>query len=219
MTSRLEIVRGLEESGVVAIIRLQDAGRVRAVFDALAEGGVRALEVTMTVPGAVRLIEEMAASLPRGLLLGAGTVLDPETARQVILAGARFVVAPTLHHGVIELCHRYDAAVLPGCFSPTEILSAWQAGADMVKVFPATALGPRFIRDLRGPLPQIKVVPTGGVSLDNVGEWIKAGASAVGVGSAMLDPKAIAEGRYEVLTAHARKVIEDIRAARAATKP
>ncbi|MPY88472.1 MAG: bifunctional 4-hydroxy-2-oxoglutarate aldolase/2-dehydro-3-deoxy-phosphogluconate aldolase [Luteitalea sp.] len=215
MTSRVDIVREIENSGVVAIIRMQDPGRVRAVFDALAEGGVRALEVTMTVPGAMRLIEEIAASLPSGLVLGAGTVLDPETARHAILAGARFIVAPVLHHGVIELCHRYDVAVVPGCFSPTEILSAWQAGADVVKVFPASALGTGFVRDLRGPLPQIKILPTGGVSLENVGEWIKSGACAVGVGSAMLDPKAIAEGRYEVLTANARRVVESIRTARA----
>jgi 2-dehydro-3-deoxyphosphogluconate aldolase/(4S)-4-hydroxy-2-oxoglutarate aldolase len=162
----------------------------------------------------VGLIEQLASHLPKGLRLGAGTVLDPETARQVILAGASFIVAPTLHLGVIEMCHRYDVAAMPGCFTPTEILTAWQAGADVVKVFPATALGPQFFKDIRGPLPQIKMMPTGGVSLANAGDWITAGAVAVGVGTALLDPKAIAESRFDVITGNARTVVDAVRAAR-----
>jgi 2-dehydro-3-deoxyphosphogluconate aldolase/(4S)-4-hydroxy-2-oxoglutarate aldolase len=143
-------------------------------------------------------------------------VLDPETARQVILSGASFIVAPTLNLATIEMCHRYDVAAMPGCFTPTEILTAWQAGADVVKVFPATALGPQFFKDLRGPLPQIKMMPTGGVSLTNAGEWITAGAVAVGVGTALLDPKAIAESRFEVIADNARTVVAAVAKARGA---
>jgi 2-dehydro-3-deoxyphosphogluconate aldolase/(4S)-4-hydroxy-2-oxoglutarate aldolase len=214
MPSRNDLVHDIEECGIVAVVRMQDPDRVRDVVNALAAGGVRALELTMTVPRAVSLIEELTATLPSEFRLGAGTVLDTETAREVILAGAKFVVSPVLNHDVIQLCHRYDVAVLPGCFTPTEILSAWQAGADIVKVFPATAVGPGFFRDVRGPLPQVRLLPTGGVSLENVGEWIKAGACAVGIGSSMLDPKAIAEGRFDVITANARIAVEGVRAAR-----
>ncbi len=211
---RAEVVRAIEANGVVAVIRLQDPARLRAVVDALAEGGVRALEVTMTVPRAIEMIAQLAPSLPEGFLLGAGTVLDPETARLAILAGARFVVGPVFRPEVIALCHRYDVAMMPGCFTPTEILAAWEAGADVVKVFPATALGPGFLKDVRGPLPQVKLMPTGGVTLDNAGEWLKAGAVAVGVGTALLDSKAIMAGNYGVVTTNARRIVENIRAAR-----
>lgn len=212
--SRLQVVQEIESSGVVAVIRLKEPAKLRAVVDALMEGGVTALEVTMTVPGAVGLIEGLARTLPGDFNLGAGTVLDPETARQVILAGAKFIVAPTLNLATIEICHRYDVAALPGCFTPTEILTAWQAGADLIKVFPATALGPSFFKDVRGPLPQIKLMPTGGVTLANAGEWIKAGAVAVGVGTALTDTKAIADGNFAAITENARIVVESVRAAR-----
>lgn len=213
--SRLETIREVENTGVVAVIRMKEADKLRAVIDALLEGGVRALELTMTVPGAVGLIEELARDLPGEFQLGAGTVLDPETARQVILAGARYIVAPTLNLEVIRLCHRYDVAVMPGCFTPTEILTAWEAGADLVKVFPATALGPGFFKDVRGPLPQIRMMPTGGVTLANAGEWIKAGATAIGVGTALVDTKAIAAGNFAQIAANARHLIDAVRAARA----
>ena len=144
--SRLQVVQDVAASGVVAVIRMKDPSKLKGVADALIAGGVTAMEVTMTVPGAVGLIEQLAKDLPKGLRLGAGTVLDPETARQVILAGASFIVAPTLNLATIEMCHRYDVAVMPGCFTPTEILTAWQAGADVVKVFPATALGPAVLQ-------------------------------------------------------------------------
>ncbi len=212
---RAGIVRGVEETGVVAVIRMKEPDKLRAVVDALVDGGVRALEVTMTVPGAVGLIEQLAKNLPAGFYLGAGTVLDPETARHVILAGAQFLVAPVLNVDVIRLGHRYDVAVMPGCFSPTEILTAWEAGADVVKVFPATALGPGFFKDVRGPLPQVKMMPTGGVTLANAGEWIKAGAVAIGVGTALLDTKAIAAGDFTQISANARQLIESVKAARA----
>lgn len=213
--SRLEVVQGIEASGVVAVIRMKEADKLRAVIDALLEGGVRALELTMTVPGAIGLIEKLAKDVPGEFLLGAGTVLDPETARQVILTGARYIVAPVLNLDVIKLCHRYDVAAMPGCFTPTEILTAWDAGADVVKVFPATALGPGFFKDIRGPLPQVKMMPTGGVTLANAGEWIKAGAVAIGVGTALVDAKAVAAGDFKQIAANARHLVESVRAARA----
>jgi 2-dehydro-3-deoxyphosphogluconate aldolase / (4S)-4-hydroxy-2-oxoglutarate aldolase len=211
--SRLRVLQEVEASGVVAVIRIKEPDKLRAVVDALVEGGVRALEVTMTVPGAVGLIERLARELPTGFELGAGTVLDPETARQVILSGAKFIVAPTLL-ATIEMCHRYDVAMMPGCFTPTEILTAWQAGADIIKVFPATALGPSYFKDVRGPLPQIRMMPTGGVTLENAGEWIKAGAIAIGVGTSLLETRAIAEGNFKKITENARILVDAVKAAR-----
>ena len=200
---------------MVAVIRMREAGKLRAVVEALGEGGVRALEVTMTVPGAIDLIGQLAPTLPKGVILGAGTILDAETARLAILAGAQFIVGPVFRPEVIAMCHRYDIAAMPGCFTPTEILSAWEAGADVVKVFPATALGPGFLKDVRGPLPQVKLMPTGGVSLDNAGDWIAAGAVAVGVGTALLDAAAIAAGDYALITANAKRIAGSVAAARA----
>jgi 2-dehydro-3-deoxyphosphogluconate aldolase/(4S)-4-hydroxy-2-oxoglutarate aldolase len=209
---RAATVAELEKLGVVAVIRMKDAEKLRAVVDAIAAGGVRAIEVTMTVPGAVSLIAKLAASLPTDILLGAGTVTDAATARAVIDAGARFVVGPVYRPEVISACNDRDVAVAPGCFTPTEILDAHERGADIVKDFPATALGPQFIKDVRAPLPHIKLMPTGGVSLDNAGDWIRAGAVAVGVGSALLDAKAIEEGRLDVLTNNARRIVASVNA-------
>ena len=213
-TSRADAVRMIEETGVVGIIRMKDPSRLRGVVDALAEGGVRALEITMTVPGAVELIRQTASTLPSGFLLGAGTVLDAETTRRVVDAGARFIVSPVMRLEVISAARACDVPVLPGCFSPTEILTAWDAGADLIKVFPATPLGPTYLRDVHGPLPDVKLVPTGGVSVDNVGDWIKAGAAAVGVGSALLDSEAIAAGRFEAVRDRARRLVSNVGAAR-----
>src|SRR6478672_2980116 len=211
---RTDVVTRIEALGVVAVIRLKDPTRLRAVVDAMAQGGLRALEVTMTVPGAVGLIRELAPALPAGFLLGAGTVTDAATAHAVIDAGASFVVGPVFRPEVIAACHQHDVAAMPGCFSPTEILAAHECGADIVKVFPATMLGPQFIRDVRAPLPQVKLMPTGGVTLDNAGDWIRAGAVAVGLGSALLDAAAIDGGRFEVITANARRVVANVAAAR-----
>ncbi len=213
---RQEAIDIIEAVGVVAVIRLQDPARLYGVVDALASGGVRALEVTMTVPHAIQLIGKIAPTLPADFALGAGTVLDPDTARAAILAGARFIVGPILNTAVIDLCHRHDVAVMPGCFSPTEILAAWQAGADIVKVFPATALGPAYFKDLRGPLPQIKLMPTGGVTLENAGEWIAAGAVAIGAGTAMIDRKAVDAGDYATIADRARRFVDAVRASRVA---
>jgi 2-dehydro-3-deoxyphosphogluconate aldolase/(4S)-4-hydroxy-2-oxoglutarate aldolase len=211
---RSETVRRIEELGVVAVIRLRDPGKLRAVVDAIAAGGVRALEVTMTVPGAVDLIRGLAPTLPEGFLLGAGTVIDAATAHAVIDAGAQFVISPVFRREVIEACHERGVPVAPGCFTPTEILDAYEAGADIVKVFPATALGPQYIKDVRAPLPQLKLMPTGGVSPDNAGDWIRAGAVAVAAGSSLLDAAAIESGRFEVITANARRIVENVAAAR-----
>jgi 2-dehydro-3-deoxyphosphogluconate aldolase/(4S)-4-hydroxy-2-oxoglutarate aldolase len=211
---RAATVQAMEQLGVVAVIRMRDARKLRSVIDALAEGGVRAIEVTMTVPNAVGLIGELAPTLPDGFLLGAGTVTDAATARAVIEAGARFVVGPVFRRDVMDACREQDVAVAPGCFSPTEILDAYEYGADIVKVFPATALGPQFIKDIRAPLPQLKLMPTGGVTLDNAGDWIRAGAVVVGVGSALLDAAAIENGRLEVITANARRIVASVESAR-----
>ncbi len=211
---RADTVRRIEACGVVAVIRLQDGTRLRAVVDALARGGITALEVTMTVPRAIALIGEIAPSLPPGFLIGAGTVVDAETARAAIDAGARFIVGPVFRPAVIEAAHAAGAAAMPGCFSPTEILAAWDAGADLVKVFPATALGPAYFKDLRGPMPHVRLMPTGGVSLENAGDWIRAGAVAIGVGGALVDPKLVAAGNYDGITERAKRFIERVRTAR-----
>jgi 2-dehydro-3-deoxyphosphogluconate aldolase / (4S)-4-hydroxy-2-oxoglutarate aldolase len=213
-TQRAAVTAAIEQAGVVAIIRMKEPEKVRAVAEAIAAGGARALEVTMTVPRAVELIAELAPTMPSGFLLGAGTVVDAATAKRVIDAGAQFVVGPVFRREVIAACHERDVPVLPGCFTPTEILEAWDAGADIVKVFPATALGPGFIKDVRAPLPHVKLMPTGGVTLDNAGEWIKAGAVAVGVGTALLDAKAIAAGDYATLRVNAERIVANVRTAR-----
>jgi len=213
-TDRARTTRAIEALGVVAVIRLKDGGKLRAVVDALAAGGVKALELTMTVPGAVELIRHLAPALPPGFLLGAGTVLDSETARAVIGAGAGFVVSPVFRPAIVHTCHECGIPAMPGCFSPTEILAAYECGADIVKVFPATMLGPQFIKDVRAPLPQVKLMPTGGVTVDNAGDWIRAGAVAVGLGSALVDAAAIERGAFDVIEGKARQVVANIAVAR-----
>jgi len=212
--TRATITEDIEAHGVVAVIRMKEPDRVRAVIDALAAGGLRALEVTMTVPGAIDLIAQIAPTLPKGFLFGAGTVNDADTAARAIDAGARFIVSPVFRRSVIDACHARDVPAMPGCYTPTEILDAWDAGADVVKVFPATTLGPGYLKDVRAPLPQVKLMPTGGVTVENAGDWIKAGAVAVGVGSALLDAQAIAGGQYHVLEEKARRIVANVRAAR-----
>ena len=172
----------IEQSGIIAIVRFDRSEELVRVARAVSEGGVNVIEFTMTIPSALRTIEEAAQELGDQVLIGAGTVLDPETARAAILAGAEFIVAPTLNRQVIELCHRYDKVVIPGAYTPTEILSAWEWGADFVKVFPAEIGGPAYFKAVRAPLPQVKLIPVGGVSLDNTAEFIRAGAAAIAVG-------------------------------------
>jgi 2-dehydro-3-deoxyphosphogluconate aldolase/(4S)-4-hydroxy-2-oxoglutarate aldolase len=214
--TRDAIRQEIERLGVVAVIRMKDPAKLRAVFDALADGGVKAIEVTMTVPGAVDLIGQLAKSLPSGIVLGAGTVIDAVTANAVIDAGARFIVSPVFRRDVVRICLERGVVAAPGCFSPTEILDAHEMGADVVKVFPATALGPQYIKDLRAPMPQLRLMPTGGVTLDNAGDWIRAGAVAVGVGSALLDTNAIDEGRLDVIANNARRIVASVASARPA---
>src|SRR4051812_5855946 len=175
MTRRAEAANSIRRSGVVAVVRTRESDRVTAIAEALLEGGLSAIEITTTVPGAVDVLRALSSSLGNRVLLGAGTVLDLDSARRVIDAGARFIASPIFRRGLLELCHEHDVAVAPGCFSPTEIFEAWEAGADFVKVFPAAALGPSYFRELRGPLPHLPIMPTGGVTLDNVGDWIQAG--------------------------------------------
>ena len=211
---RADTTTSIEREGIVAVIRLEQAAALPMVVEALAAGGVRAIEVTMTVPGAIESIRQLAASASADLLLGAGTVLDPEKARRAIDAGARFVVAPVFRPALIEACHAGGVPALPGCYTPTEILNAWDAGADIVKVFPAGGLGPAFFKDVRAPLPHVKLMPTGGVSIDNAGEWIRAGAVAVGVGGALIDPRLVAAGDFAAITERAARIVENVRAAR-----
>jgi 2-dehydro-3-deoxyphosphogluconate aldolase/(4S)-4-hydroxy-2-oxoglutarate aldolase len=183
------------------------------VVDALAEGGIRALEVTMTVPGAVEIIRTLAPTMPSGFVFGAGTVVDAETVHRVVDAGAQFVVSPVFRRAVIEACQARNVASMPGCLTPTEILDAWDAGADIVKVFPATTFGPGYLKDVRAPLPQVKLMPTGGVTVENAGDWIRAGAVAVGVGSSLLDTTAIASGDFAVIRTLAERMVANVRAA------
>jgi 2-dehydro-3-deoxyphosphogluconate aldolase/(4S)-4-hydroxy-2-oxoglutarate aldolase len=212
-SSRAEVVKRIEQKGVVAVVRLTDEGAGRAVAAALIDGGVDAIEITMTVPRASELIAQLSEAFPDALI-GAGTVTDARTARDVITAGAKFVVGPVFRPAMVEACLERDVPVMPGCFSPTEILAAWELGADIVKVFPATSLAPSFIKDLRGPFPAIKLMPTGGVSRDNVPEWIRAGAVAVGAGTSLVDPKAIQARRFQTITENARAFIDAVRSAR-----
>jgi 2-dehydro-3-deoxyphosphogluconate aldolase/(4S)-4-hydroxy-2-oxoglutarate aldolase len=202
------------DCGVVAVLRADSSAELMDVAKALREGGVVAIEVTMTTPGALKVIEE-AASKMKDSIIGVGSVLDPETARAAILAGAEYVVAPTLNLDVIEMAKRYGKIVMPGAFTPTEILTAWQAGADVVKVFPASVGGPAYFKDVKGPLPQVRLMPTGGVDLTTTGAFIKAGACAVGAGSAMVDKKAVTAGKFDVIAETARKFVEEVRKARA----
>lgn len=216
--TRRDVLDIIETTGVVAVVRLTDAAQAAGVAAALSAGGVRAIEITMTVPRAVELIAELSDSLHADVIVGAGTVVDPDTAEAVIGAGARFVVSPVLRPAVIDVCKRHDVAAMPGCFTPTEILTAWEAGADIVKVFPATALGPTFFKDIRGPLPQLRLMPTGGVTRDNAGEWIRAGAVAIGVGTALVDQRAVTAGQFEVLADNARHFVQAVQQARSSVE-
>jgi len=215
MVSREEVLAQIEQTGVVAVIRASDSAQLMDVVSALAAGGVTCTEVTMTTPNALEVIAEAAKNFAGKCVIGVGTVLDAETARAAILAGAEFVVSPILNLGVIEICRRYSKAVVPGAFTPTEIVTAWQAGADLVKVFPATKLGPEFFKDMKGPLPQIKLTPTGGVNLDNAAAFIKAGAVALGVGSSLVSKKALAAGDFAAIEKTAAAFIKTVAQARA----
>ncbi|HTR98318.1 MAG TPA: bifunctional 4-hydroxy-2-oxoglutarate aldolase/2-dehydro-3-deoxy-phosphogluconate aldolase [Bacteroidota bacterium] len=209
-----ETLDAMLAGGVVAVIRMKDVERLSRVVMAIREGGVKCIEITMTVPGAVEIIAGMVKSVPPDVIIGAGTVTDKGTAIDVVTAGAKFVVSPVFRPDVVSVTRAAGVVAVPGCYTPTEILSAWEAGADIVKVFPATTLGPKYFKDIAGPFPHIRLMPTGGVTIDNVGEWIRAGAVAVGIGGDLLDKKAIEEGRYEVLTEKAARMVRNFKEAR-----
>jgi 2-dehydro-3-deoxyphosphogluconate aldolase / (4S)-4-hydroxy-2-oxoglutarate aldolase len=214
---RTQIIKQIEETGLVPVVRAASADEAMRVIDAIKEGGVSVLEITMTVPGAVKVIEEVVAKYGSEATVGAGTVLDPETARVCILAGAQFIVSPALNLDTIALCRRYSVPVMPGALTPTEVVTAWTAGADFVKVFPCGSVGgASYIKNLKGPLPHIKFIPTGGVSLKTAADFIKAGSSALGVGTDLVDVKAIRAGEARVVTERAKQFTEIIREARAA---
>jgi 2-dehydro-3-deoxyphosphogluconate aldolase / (4S)-4-hydroxy-2-oxoglutarate aldolase len=210
-----QVMARIRDVGIVPVIRAESADEAARVIDAIRAGGVSVLEITMTVPGAVGLIAEVARRVGNDVVVGAGTVLDAETARAVILAGARFVVSPALDLATIACCRRYGVPVAPGALTPTEVVAAWQAGADIVKVFPANAVGgASYIKALKAPLPQIELCPTGGVSLETAADFIKAGASALGVGNDLVDLKALRAGQAQAITEKAKRFVEIVKTAR-----
>jgi len=215
MSRKEERLNVIIESGVVAVIRVSSADDLVNICSALADGGIKAVEITMTSPGALEAISETTQVLNGKAIVGAGSVIDAETARSCILAGAEFIVGPILDLDMVRLCNRYGKIVIPGAFSPTEILTCWEAGVDVVKVFPATSLGPSFIKDVLGPLPQVKLMPTGGIDINNVSEYINAGAACVGVGSALVDKTIVHEKRWDDLTERARQYVSAVKEARA----
>jgi 2-dehydro-3-deoxyphosphogluconate aldolase / (4S)-4-hydroxy-2-oxoglutarate aldolase len=204
----------IADNGLIAIVRLDDLSAAVPLAEALLRGGVKNVEFTFTNPLAGRVIEQVRLALDENANVGAGTVLDPETARNAILSGAEFVVTPTLNLATIELCNRYGVPTVIGAFTPTEILTAWQAGATYVKVFPATVVGPQYLKDVRGPLPQVKLIPTGGVNVDNAAAFVRAGASAIAVGSNLVDAPTVSAERWDVLEERARQFSEVVVAAR-----
>jgi 2-dehydro-3-deoxyphosphogluconate aldolase/(4S)-4-hydroxy-2-oxoglutarate aldolase len=210
MATRAEVLDLILRTKVMAVIRMRDADKLARVTAAITRGGVKAIEITMTVPGALEVIRTMAEEKAAGTIVGAGTILDAETALAAIRAGADFIVSPVLNPDIVRACRGAGVFVVPGAFTPTEIVEAWDLGADVVKVFPATSLGPAFFKDLRGPLPSIRLMATGGVSLDNAPEFIRQGACCVAVGTALLDPKAIERDDWEALTQRARALVESL---------
>jgi 2-dehydro-3-deoxyphosphogluconate aldolase / (4S)-4-hydroxy-2-oxoglutarate aldolase len=213
MIPKLKVLEKIMASGLVAVVRAESSEQAIKIADACLKGGVAAIEITFTVPGAVDVIKDLARTYKSGeLIIGAGTVLDPETARTAILAGAEYVVSPCLNIETIKLCNRYQIPVMPGAMTIKEVVEAMEAGADIVKVFPGEAFGPSFIKAVKGPLPQAPLMPTGGVSLDNVGEWIKAGCVAVGVGGNLT--AGAKTGDYESITRIGKQFIEKISQAR-----
>jgi 2-dehydro-3-deoxyphosphogluconate aldolase/(4S)-4-hydroxy-2-oxoglutarate aldolase len=214
-----ETVQRLKQIGIVPIVRTTNAEAAIRAVEAIAEGGIPCAEITMTVDGAIRALEKVADKFGDRIILGAGTVLDPETARACMLAGAEFFVTPSLNTRTIEVVKRYSKAMFPGALTPTEIVAAWEAGADAIKVFPCSALGgAKYIKALKGPFPQMEFVPTGGVNLETVTEFLAAGCCAVGVGSELVDNKSVASGNYDVFTERARQFRQKIADARQSLK-
>lgn len=211
---KVEVLNTIRETGIIAIMRAQSSDQLIAAADAIKMGGVRAVEVTMTTPGALGVISEAKERYGSDVIFGAGTVLDPETGRAAILAGADFVVSPTLNLRLVELCHRYSIPVAPGCYSPTEVLAGWEAGADFIKLFPASLGGPGLVKAILAPLPQVRIIPVGGVNLDTAADFVRSGAAALGVGSSLVSQKLLDEGAMEELTRRAAAYIEQVKKGR-----
>ncbi len=214
MTSQ-KILAAIIEAGVVPVVRAASAGQALQAIEAMYRGGIRAAEVTMTVPGAVRVLEKVADEFGDRIVLGAGTVLDPESARICMLAGANFFVTPNLRLSTIEMCKRYSKVICPGALTPTEVVTAWENGADVVKIFPADSMGgPKYIKALKAPLPHIQMIPTGGVSVETAGDFIKAGACAVAAGGELVNAKLMQDGNWEAIERRAQDILAAVRMAR-----
>ena len=216
---RAAIIELIESTGIIAVIRGDNAAQALDICQALQAGGVTACEIAMTTPGALRAIEQAAEKFGKDTAVGVGTVLDAATATAAIHAGAAFIFAPVVDRDVIETAHRYDKPVVPGALTPTEILTAWSAGADLVKVFPANHFGPKYLKDIHGPLPQVKLTPTGGVDLKTAADWIKAGACALGVGSSLVNMELVRAGKWQELTSLARQYVQIVAEARQSILP
>jgi 2-dehydro-3-deoxyphosphogluconate aldolase/(4S)-4-hydroxy-2-oxoglutarate aldolase len=211
MPAHFDILKRLIEGKVVAVVRLDSGDQLIKVAQALNAGGISAIEFTVPTPNSLEMIKQASTYFGDKVIMGAGTVLDPETARAAILAGAQFIVTPALKLATIELCHRYGKPIIPGALTPTEILTAWEAGADMVKVFPADSMGPAYLKAVLAPLPQVRLAPTGGVSADNATAYLKAGATALGVGGKLVDIAAVARGDWGAVTAEAERLMNAVR--------
>jgi 2-dehydro-3-deoxyphosphogluconate aldolase/(4S)-4-hydroxy-2-oxoglutarate aldolase len=212
--SKPDQLQRILSSGIVAVIRAERSDRLIEVARALLAGGVEVMEVTFTVPNAVQVLEQVATEFGDRILLGAGTVLDPETARAALLAGAEFIVAPNTNVEVIRLCRRYDSLVLPGAYTPTEVVTAWENGADIVKIFPSDVGGPRYLKALRGPLPQVRMMPTGGVNLETAADFLRAGACALGIGGSLVEATAVSSGNMQRIETLARQYVQIVRETR-----
>jgi 2-dehydro-3-deoxyphosphogluconate aldolase/(4S)-4-hydroxy-2-oxoglutarate aldolase len=208
--SCLSITEEIINRKVVAVLRIKEENKLQSVIEAIYAGGVSVAEITMTVPNAIQLIENMSEKLDKNIIIGVGTVLNSKTAEDAIKAGARYVVSPIFKKEIIDTAHKFDVPAMPGCFTPTEIQVAFEYGADIVKVFPADVVGLDFFKAILAPMPHLKLMPTGGVNLTNAGEWLKAGACAIGIGSALLVKKAIQENNYSKLTENAKLIIKSI---------
>jgi len=209
--SRGKILEEILKRKAVAVLRVKEAEKLQRVIEAIYEGGVSVAEITMTVPNAIQLIEQMSNKLDKNIIIGVGSVLNSKTAEDAIKAGAKYVVSPIFKKEIIDTAHKHNIPAMPGCFTPTEIQTAFEYGADIVKVFPADVVGMEFFKAILAPMPHLKLMPTGGVTLANAGEWLKAGACAVGIGSALLDKKAIQENNYSILTENAKQIMKSIK--------
>ena len=210
-----QILASIIDIGIVPVVRTANADQALKAIDAIYRGGIRAAEITMTVAGAVKALEKVANEFGDKIVLGAGTVLDPETARICMLAGAQFIVTPSLRPSTVEMCKRYSKVICCGALTPTEVITAWEAGSDVVKIFPADAVGgAKYIKALKGPLPQVEMIPTGGVNLETAGDFLKAGACAVAVGGELVNSKLIADGNYDAIEGRARQLLAAVKKAR-----